>query len=136
MTLSENVDNILLLRTDDSTLSYIEKKYIDQLYGVNPPTLALSPGGGTLAQPSSGKIALPGESVDAKILATESTPLGPPGTFGERERSRDLFRLVVLSLLFILIQWIPKGTLPPQADNLTVKSVIFVVMALLVFKYI
>ena len=132
MTLSENVDNILLLRTDDSTLSYIEKKFIDQLYGVNPPTLALSPGGGTPTQPSVKIAPPPPGPLDAKILATES----PPGTFGERERSRDLFRLVVLSLLFILIQWIPKGTLPPQADNLTVKSVIFVVMALLVFKYI
>lgn len=131
------VDDILLVRTDPdsdkSTLSYIEKKWIEHIYGEIP----LVGRDKVLKAPSS--VDEEPDVVDVK--SDENVKTDPPTLSGGTAvlsssvvlGNNNYIRIAVLTVIFLALHLV---RLPAKFDNISTRTIIFVAMAVVLFNII
>lgn len=137
------VDDILLVRTDPdsdkSTLSYVEKKWIEHIYGEIPvhPLVSTSVGRDKVLKASLSVDEDIRPSDDPPTLATakQSTEdaLPPSGERTSVVGNNNYIRIAVLTAVFLGLHLV---RLPTKFDNIGTRTIIFVAMAIVVFNII
>lgn len=129
------VDDILLVRTDPdsdkSTLSYIEKKWIEHIYGELPSH-----------KDSTLKNDKPTKKVpDTKSKSTvEEDPSESPLEDSPVDKSvvvpslnNNYIKIMVLAVIYLALHLI---RLPAKFDNISTRTIIFVLLSIVVFNII